>query len=76
MARTPTYLCVLSVAFVPGPAVFIMGFLVQDQGVARAAGLTTALVVSIFAFAVPLMRRKARMLQQVIDELDKLMRQP
>jgi len=61
--------------FVPGPAVFIMGFLVPDQGVAKAVGLTTALILSPFVFAVPLMRRKARMLQQEIDELDTLMRQ-
>ena len=61
--------------FVPGPAVFIMGFLVPDQGVVKAVGLATALILSPFVFAVPLMRRKARMLQQEIDELDRLMQQ-
>jgi hypothetical protein len=60
--------------FVPGPAVFIAGFLVPELGVAKAVGLTTALIVSPFVFAVPLMRKKARALQQEIDELDKLMR--
>ena len=60
--------------FVPGPAVFLMGFLVPDQGVAKAIALTMALIVSPFMLAVPLMRKKARMLQREIDELDTLMR--
>lgn len=61
--------------FVPGPAVFIMSFLIPDVGVVKALGLTTVLISSPFVFAVPLMRRKARMLQQEIDALDTLMRQ-
>ena len=60
--------------FVPGPTVFMMAFLVPDLGVVKAVAMTTALIVSPFVLAVPLMRRKARMLQQEIDELDTLMR--
>jgi hypothetical protein len=61
--------------FVPGPAVFIMGFLVPEQGVVKAVVLTAALILSPFVLAVPMLRRKARTLQREIDELDSLMRQ-
>lgn len=59
---------------VPGPAVFVMAFLVPEQGVAKAVGLTTALILSPFVLAIPLLRRKARTLQREIDELDSMTR--
>lgn len=60
--------------FVPGPAVFMMGFLGPEQGLVKAAGLTTALILSPFVFAITLFRREARRLQREIDELDGLMK--
>lgn len=64
----------LMLPVVPGPAVFVMGFLVPEQGLVRAACLTAALIVSPFVFAVPLLRQRARALQREIDGLDALMR--
>ena len=60
--------------FVPGPAVFMMGFLVPEQGLVKAVGLTTALILSPFVLAIPLFRRESRRLQREIDELDGLMK--
>jgi hypothetical protein len=53
-----------------------MGFLVPELGLLKAAGLTTALIVSPFALAIPLLRRKRQALQREIDSLDALMSQP
>lgn len=60
--------------FVPGPAVFMMGFLVPEQGLVKAVGLTTGLILSPFVLAIPLFRRESRRLQREIDELDGLMK--
>jgi hypothetical protein len=65
----------LMVPFIPGPAVFVMGFLVPELGLLKAVGLTTALIVSPFMMAIPLFQRKRRMLDREIDSLDALMRQ-
>jgi hypothetical protein len=62
--------------FVPGPAIFIMGFLIPEQGFAKAIGLTTALMVSPFLVWIPLNRREVRKLRREIDSLDALMKQP
>ena len=60
--------------FVPGPAVFLMGSLVPEQGLVKAVVLTTALISSPFVFGIPLQRKGARKLQREIDALDALMR--
>jgi hypothetical protein len=54
----------------------IMGFLVPEQSLAKAAALTVALILSPFVAAITLGRRKARMLQREIDELNALMGEP
>ena len=66
----------MMVPFMPGPAVFLMGFLVPELGLLKAFGLTAVLIVSPFALVIPLDRRRQRTLQREIDELDALMRQP
>jgi hypothetical protein len=60
--------------FIPGPAVFVMGFLVPQLGLLKAVGLTAALMASPFLLAVPLVRRKRQTLEREIDSLDVLMR--
>jgi len=60
--------------FVPGPAVFLMGSLVPEQGLVKAVVLTTALIVSPFVFGMPLLKKGARKLQREIDALDALRR--
>lgn len=60
--------------FVPGPAIFIMGFLIPEQGLANALAITAALIASPFAAGVPLNRMKAKKLQEEIDQLDTLMK--
>jgi len=64
----------LMVPFIPGPAVFVMGFLVPEIGVLKAVGLTTALIASPFVLAIPLVRRKRQMLESEIRSLDALMK--
>ncbi len=64
----------LMVPFIPGPAVFLMGFLVPEQGLLKAVALTAAVILSPFVLAIPLFRRKRLMLQREIDALDALMR--
>src|ERR1022692_3720512 len=58
------------------PAVLVMGFLVPELGLLKAIGLTTALIVSPFALAIPLLRRRRQALEREMDALDALMRQP
>ena len=62
----------LLAAFVPGPVVFIMGFVAADLGPLKAVGLATLLVLSPFVVGIPLNRRAARKLQGEIDTLDAL----
>ena len=69
------WIAMMMAPFIPGPAVFMMGFLVPELGLWRALGVTTALIVSPFALAIPLVRRRRRTLQRDIEELDALMRQ-
>jgi hypothetical protein len=64
----------LMVPFIPGPAVFMIGFLVPEQGLLKAVGLTAALIAWPFVLAIPLFRQKRRALQREIDALDDLMR--
>jgi hypothetical protein len=66
----------LLLPIVPGPAVFLMGFLVPELGLATAALLTSAIILPPFAMVIPLVRRKVSQLQRQIDELDALMRRP
>ena len=66
----------LMVPFIPGPAVFVMGFLVPELGLLKAVALTTALIASPFVLAIPLLRRKRQSLDREIDSLDALMSQP
>ena len=61
--------------FVPGPAMFVMAFLVPEQGVVKAMVLTTALILPPFVLKIPLFRRGAQKLQSEIDVLDALMKQ-
>ncbi len=56
--------------FVPGPVVFIMGFVGADLGTGQAIALATALVLPVFLLGVPLSRREARKLQGEIAALD------
>jgi hypothetical protein len=65
----------LMVPFIPGPAVFLMGFLVPEQGFLKAVGLTTAVILPPFVLAIPLLRRRRRTLQREIDALDALMKE-
>jgi len=64
----------LMAPFIPGPAVFVMGFLAPEQGLLKAIVVTTALIVSPFALAIPLIRRKRLALEREIEALDALMR--
>jgi hypothetical protein len=64
----------LLLPIVPGPAVFLMGFLVPEQGFAKAILLTAAILLSPFVMLIPLVRMKVPGLQRQIDELDALMR--
>jgi uncharacterized membrane protein YfcA len=59
----------LMVPFIPGPALFVMGFLVPAAGPWKAAGLTAALIGSPFLPALPLVRRKRHLLQREIDSM-------
>ena len=45
--------------FVPGPAIFIMGFLIPEQGLAKAVALTAALIASPFVAWIPVSRGTA-----------------
>jgi len=63
----------LMAPFIPGPAVFLMSFLVSDMSFVKAAALVTALIASPFVLAIPLVRRKRRMLEGEIRSLDALM---
>lgn len=65
----------LMVPFIPGPAVFMMGFLIPEQGLLKAVGLTTAVILPPFVLAVPLLRQRRRTLQREIDSLDALMKE-
>ena len=71
--RDFSFISNLMVPFIPGPAVFLMGFLVPEIGVLKAVGLTTALIASPFVLAIPLVRRKRHMLDGEIRSLDALM---
>jgi hypothetical protein len=57
------------VAFVPGPVVFIAGFVAGEQALVVAAALAAA----PFAVGIPLGRREAQKLQAEIDRLEGLM---
>ncbi len=70
------WVAALMVPFIPGPAVFMMGFLVPELGLLKAFGLTTIFIAWPFALAIPLNRRRRRALQREIEDLDALMRQP
>jgi len=65
----------LMVPFIPGPALFMMGFLVPEQSLLQAIALTTAFIISPFVLAIPLLRRRRQMLERAIDSLDALMSQ-
>ena len=64
----------LIVPFVPGPVIFIMGFLIPEQGAAVAVVITAILIASPLA-GIPVNRWKAQKLQREIDELQALMKQ-
>ena len=70
------FVSTLLVPFIPGPAVFMMSFLVPELGTLRALGTTTVLIASPFMMAIPLLRRRRHMLESEIDSLDALMRRP
>jgi hypothetical protein len=72
--RDFSFISNLMVPFIPGPAVFLMGFLVPEIGVLKAVGLTTALIAPPFVLAIPLVRRKRHMLEGEIRSLDALMK--
>jgi hypothetical protein len=60
--------------FIPGPAVFMMGFIIPEHGIVIAISLATAIILPPNVLAIMLCRQKARTLQREIDELDALMR--
>ncbi len=64
----------LTVPFIPGPVIFVIGFLIPELGLVKAVWLTTALIASPFLVAIPLLRRKQRILKCEIDSLDALMK--
>ena len=72
--RDFSFISNLMVPFIPGPAVFLMGFLVPEMGAVKAVGLTTALIAPPFVLAIPLVRRKRQVLEGEIRSLDALMR--
>jgi len=72
--RDFSFISNLMVPFIPGPAVFLMGFLVPETGALKAVGLTTALIASPFVLAIPLVRRKRHILESEIRSLDALMK--
>jgi len=57
---------------VAGPATFVMGFLVPEQGIVKAVVFTTLLIASPFALAIPLLRREAARVGREIASLDSL----
>jgi len=72
--RDFSFISNLMAPFIPGPAVFLMGFLVPEIGALKAVGLTSALIASPFVLAIPLIRRKRHMLEGEIRSLDALMK--
>ena len=74
--RDYPFISTLLVPFIPGPALFVMGFLVPELGLRKALGMTTVLIASPFMMAIPLLRRKRYVLEREIDSLDALMRRP
>jgi hypothetical protein len=60
-------------AFVPGPVVFIMGFIIPEYGPAKAALVAILLIGAPFAAGIPLNRLGAHKYQRDIDALDALM---
>ena len=64
----------LMAPFLPGPAVFLLGFLLPEFGIVKAVALVSAMIVSPFIVAIPLMRRKRQMLDREIRSLDALVR--
>lgn len=72
--RDSSLISTLMAPFVPGPALFLMGFLVPEPGLLKAVGLTTALIASSFLLALPALRRKRQMLEREIDSLNALMK--
>jgi hypothetical protein len=72
--RDFSWISTLMVPFIPGPAVFLMGFLVPELQLWKAVCLTAALLASPFVLTKPLFRRKRQMLQREINSLDVLMR--
>jgi len=63
----------LMAPFIPGPAVFVMGFLIPEMGLWKAIGLTALLIASPSILIVPLVRRHRQMLEREIRSLDALM---
>jgi hypothetical protein len=59
-------------AFVPGPVVFVMGFLVPEFGPIKAALVAVLMAAAPFAAGIPLNRQAARKFQRDIDALDTL----
>jgi len=64
----------LMAPFIPGPALFMIGFLIPEMGVLKAVGLTAAIIASPFVLAIPLRRRQRHMLEREIRSLDALMK--
>ena len=60
--------------FIPGPALFLLGFWVPEFGPLVGAALTAVLIASPFVAAIPLLQRRRRALAREIGELDALMR--
>jgi hypothetical protein len=60
-------------AFVPGPVVFIMGFVIPEQSPATAALLAALMITAPFAVGIPVNRLAARKFQREIDSLNALM---
>jgi hypothetical protein len=72
--RDFSFISNLMAPFIPGPAVFLLGFLVPEIGALKAVGLTTALIASPLVLVIPLVRRKRRMLEGEMYSLDALMK--
>jgi hypothetical protein len=72
--RDFSFISKLMVPFVPGPAVFVLGFLVPSLGLLKAVGLTAALIASPFIVAIPLAHRSRLVLENEIRSLDALTR--
>jgi hypothetical protein len=63
----------LMLAFIPGPAIFLLSLAIPELGLPKAVGLTAVVIASPFLLAIPLVRRRRQALDREIRSLEALM---